>query len=88
MKISQQTIAEYSGVSRGTVDRVLHNKPNVKPETRQKVLDAIEKLGYSPNMIGRALSLSRREYSICVILPDNYFFKDVNAPWRFIQSGG
>lgn len=77
MKISQQMIAEYSGVSRGTVDRVLHGKPNVKPETREKVLEAIRKLGYSPNMFARALSLSKREYSICVILPDNFFFKDV-----------
>ncbi len=77
MKISQQMIAEYSGVSRGTVDRVLHGKPNVKPETREKVLAAIEELGYSPNMFARALSLSKREHSICVILPDNFFFKEV-----------
>ena len=77
MKISQKMIAEYSGVSRGTVDRVLHGKPNVKPETREKVLSAIDELGYSTNMHARALSLSKREYSICVVLPENPFFSDV-----------
>jgi len=77
MKISQQMIAELSGVSRGTVDRVLHGKPNVKPETRERVLEAIERLNYSPNMVGRALALSNRVYSICIVLPDNPFFREV-----------
>jgi len=77
MKISQQMIADFAGVSRGTVDRVLHGKPNVNPQTREKVLDAIEKLGYKPNMIARALSLSKRRYSICVVMPENSFFESV-----------
>lgn len=77
MKISQQMIAELSGVSRGTVDRVLHGKPNVKLETRKRVLEAIERLNYSPNMAGRTLALSNRKYSICIVLPDNPFFCDV-----------
>lgn len=77
MKISQQMIAQRAGVSRGTVDRVLHGKPNVNPETRQKVLDAVKELNYTPNTVGRALALSKREYSICVILPDNSFFSDI-----------
>lgn len=78
MKISQQMIAEHAGVSRGTVDRVLHGKPNVNPETRKKVLDTIATLNYTPNTVGRALALSKREYSICVVIPDNPFFSDVN----------
>ena len=77
MKISQKTIAKEAGVSRGTVDRVLHGKPNVKIETRERVLSAIEKLGYTPNEAGRALALSSREYTVCVALPDNPFFTEV-----------
>jgi len=77
MRISQKTIAEEAGVSRGTVDRVLHGKPNVKPETRKRVLDAIEKSGYTPNEAGRALALSNREYTVCAALPDNPFFDEV-----------
>lgn len=79
MKISQKMIAELSGVSRGTVDRVLHGKPNVNPETRKKVLEAIKKLDYSPNMVGRALAFSGRCFSICAVLPDNSFFAEVKA---------
>ena len=77
MKISQKMIAEVSGVSRGTVDRVLHGKPNVKPETREKVLEAIKQLDYTPNMVGRALAFSNRCFSVCAVLPDNSFFDAV-----------
>ena len=77
MRISQKTIAEEAGVSRGTVDRVLHGKPNVNPETRSRVLAAIEKLGYTPNEAGRALALSGRKYTVCAALPNNPFFSDV-----------
>ena len=86
MKISQKMIAELAGVSRGTVDRVLHGKPNVKPETRKKVISAIERLEYSPNMAGRALALSHREYCICAVLPDNPFFDDVRDGMRAALS--
>ena len=77
MRISQKMIADLSGVSRGTVDRVLNGKPNVKPETREKVLAAAEKLHYSPNMTGRALALSKRAYSICAVMSKAPFFEDV-----------
>lgn len=77
MKISQKNIAEAAGVSRGTVDRVLHGKPNVKPETKERVLNAIKMLGYAPNEAGRALALSNRQYTVCAVLPDNPFFDEV-----------
>ena len=48
MAVTIQKIAELSGVSRGTVDRVLHGRPNVNPMIREKVVRAAEKLGYQP----------------------------------------
>lgn len=48
MAVTIQKIAELSGVSRGTVDRVLHGRPNVSPMVREKVLRAAEQLGYQP----------------------------------------
>ena len=48
MAVTIQKIAELSGVSRGTVDRVLHGRPNVSPMIREKVVRAAEKLGYQP----------------------------------------
>ncbi|MBQ8144327.1 MAG: substrate-binding domain-containing protein [Butyricicoccus sp.] len=41
-----QMVAELSGVSRGTVDRVINNRSYVKAEVRERVLAAIEELGY------------------------------------------
>ena len=49
-------VAEAAGVARVTVSRVLNNIQNVRPETREKVLQAVEALGYSVNQQARALA--------------------------------
>ena len=46
LSVTHQDIAKAAGVSRGTVDRVLHNRPNVTEVTRRKVLRTAELLGY------------------------------------------
>ena len=48
-------IARATGVSIGTVDRALHDKPGVSVETRAKVLAAATSLGYKPNLAARHL---------------------------------
>jgi DNA-binding LacI/PurR family transcriptional regulator len=52
-------VGRMAGVSHQTVSRVLNNQPNVKPETRQRVLDAISTLGYRRNSAARALATRR-----------------------------
>lgn len=52
-----QMVAELAGVSRGTVDRVLNDRPHVNEEARQRVLEAIRKLGY----ISPARSTDRKQ---------------------------
>ncbi|WP_283674957.1 LacI family DNA-binding transcriptional regulator [Butyricicoccus sp. Marseille-Q5471] len=47
MAVTIKQIAALAGVSRGTVDRVLHNRPNVHPLAHKKVQDAIRALGYT-----------------------------------------
>lgn len=69
MKVTIRTIAERSGVSRGTVDRVLHNRPNVKPDIRERVQVAIRELGYTPNLTARALARSGVRKTIGVLVP-------------------
>lgn len=49
-------VAAYSHVSHQTVSRVLNNHKNVSQKTRSKVLDAMNELGYAPNLAARALS--------------------------------
>ncbi len=53
-------IAAAAGISIGTVDRALHNRPGVNPKTRNRVLKIAEKLGYRPNLAARTLKLNRR----------------------------
>ncbi|WP_196258093.1 LacI family DNA-binding transcriptional regulator [Pelagibacterium limicola] len=48
-------LAEHLDISIGTVSRALNNRPDVNPETRQRVLDAAAALGYAPNQAGRSL---------------------------------
>ena len=49
------TVAREARVSMATVSRVVNGNPNVKPETRKKVLDVIKELNYRPNAVARGL---------------------------------
>jgi LacI family transcriptional regulator len=60
-------VAREAGVSHVTVSRVLNDHPSVRPETRARVEEAIEKLGYRPNSVARALK-TRRSSTIGVVL--------------------
>lgn len=63
-----ETIAQKAGVSRGTVDRVLHNRGQVKPETAEKIRAVMEELDFSPNTLGRAFYLSRKKQKLGVLV--------------------
>ncbi|HEY0697718.1 MAG TPA: LacI family DNA-binding transcriptional regulator [Micromonospora sp.] len=52
-------VARLAGVSHQTVSRVINGSPSIKPETRDRVLQAIERLGYRPNTAARALVRGR-----------------------------
>jgi LacI family transcriptional regulator len=61
-------IARALGVSIGTVDRALHDRPGINPMTRAKVLKMAQTLGYQPNFAARHLKL-KRKMRISVHLP-------------------
>ena len=54
-------IARQAGVSTATVSRVLHGSSLVRPETRQRVVDVIERLGFVPNGSAQGLSMRRKD---------------------------
>ena len=54
-----QDVARVAGVSPITVSRVFRNWHNVRPETRQRVLDAAAELNYVPNAVARSLRQAR-----------------------------
>lgn len=72
-------VAEFAGVSTATVSRVLGNKPHVRPEVREKVLEAVRLLDYRPNLVARSLR-SQQSSTIGLIVSDirNPFFTSVS----------
>ena len=77
--VTIKQIAELCGVSRGTVDRVLNDRGNVKPEKRQLVLDTAKKLHYQPNPAGKALAARKKNPVVGVLIASEgvHFFDDV-----------
>ena len=81
-KIRIKDIAERSGVSVGTVDRVLHNRPNVSAKARKRVETVLKEINYQPNIYASALAYNKK-YTFCCLLPGH----DRNAYWTQIEQG-
>ncbi|MGF1560394.1 MAG: substrate-binding domain-containing protein [Flavobacteriaceae bacterium] len=71
-KYTIKDIAKLAGVSKGTVDRVLHGRGKVSDEANQKIKQVLKEIDYHPNPIARNLK-NNRIYRICVLLPDPNF---------------
>ncbi|CCJ33200.1 LacI family DNA-binding transcriptional regulator [Caloramator australicus] len=56
MPATIKDVAKLANVSISTVSRVINNAPNVNPNTRKRVLDAINKLNFKPNKIAQSLT--------------------------------
>jgi LacI family transcriptional regulator len=78
VNITIYDVAREANVSMATVSRVVNGNPNVKPVTRKKVLEVIERLGYRPNAVARGLA-SKKTTTVGVIIPDisNIFFAEL-----------
>lgn len=68
-------VAREADVSMATVSRVVNGNPNVKPATRKKVMEVIDRLDYRPNAVARGLA-SKKTTTVGVIIPDisNIYF--------------
>ena len=88
--VSSKDVARLAGVSQSTVSRVLNHAPNVSPETRQKVLSAIEQLQYTPNLIARSL-VTRSTKTIALIsgtLRNGFFVETTDAIVNYATARG
>ncbi len=81
-KIRIKDIAERAGVSVGTVDRVLHDRPNVSKPAREKVEKALEEMNYQPNMYASALAYNK-SYVFYLLIPKH----ESEAYWEEIEEG-
>ena len=71
-------VAREAGVSMATVSRVVNGNKNVKENTRQKVLEVIERLDYRPNAVARGLA-SKKTTTVGVVIPNiaNAYFSNL-----------
>ncbi|OEG00012.1 catabolite control protein A [Vulcanibacillus modesticaldus] len=78
MPVTIYDVARESGFSMATVSRVINGSSKVKPATRKKILETIERLGYRPNAVARGLA-SKKTTTIGVVIPDisSSFFAEV-----------
>ena len=56
-----------SGVSAGTVDRVLHNRGDVSVSSREKVQKVLDEIDYHPNMFAIGLAAKKHYHIVCII---------------------
>lgn len=65
---TMKDVAERAGVSLGTVSRVINNAQGIKPQTLQKVQEAIEALNYLPDEYARGMKLNKTN-TVALIVP-------------------
>lgn len=66
-KVTINDVARAAGVSKGTVDRVLHNRGEVSAKSKEKVLKVIEELGFKPNLYASLLATQKERVISCII---------------------
>lgn len=59
-------VAKAAGVSTQTVSRVINDRPDVAPETRERIQQIIATLGYQPSALARSL-IQQRSYTLGVV---------------------
>jgi LacI family transcriptional regulator len=83
-------VATLAGVSARTVSRVVNGEAGFGEATRLRVLDAIEKVGYRPNMLARAL-ITRRTGTLGLVVPqmvDPFFAELVDGVQAAAKASG
>ncbi|MFT7032688.1 MAG: LacI family transcriptional regulator [Cyclobacteriaceae bacterium] len=75
-------IAKLAGLSRGTVDKVIHNRSGVSQENIDNVKKIIKEVNYQPNLLARSLK-KHKPFTIAVIIPEY----EEDAYWRKCHSG-
>ncbi len=88
--VTLRDVAAYAGVSVTTVSNVVRKWPYVSPEMRDRVQQAIDRLGYSPHMVAKGLRTGQTS-ALAFIVPDlsnPYFAEIVAAAEDAAQSCG
>ena len=80
MSVTIKEIAKEAGVSRGTVDRALNNRPGVNAEVAERIRRLAEEMGYQPNRVAKALvdrNYTHYRIGIILVTENNSFYNDI-----------
>lgn len=76
--ISTTKLAKICGVSQGTVDRALNNRPGISSATKEKILNAAKEYGYRPNIHARSIAGGKSQLIGVVVFDlNNQYFCDI-----------
>lgn len=75
-------IAQMTGVSAGTVDRVLHNRGDVSQKSKEKVQKVLDEINYQPNVFAIGLA-AKKKYTITCMIP--YYME--HDYWHSVATG-
>ena len=81
-KITINDIARRTGLSKGTVDRVLHNRGEVSRKSYERVMEVIRELGYEPNVYASLLAKGKK-HLVAVLIPAS----EPGSFWELAASG-
>ena len=78
--LTLRDIARQAGVSLATVDRVLHNRPGVRPDTARRVKEAIERNSFQPHVAAAELARGRaRRFAFVMPSGPNPFMQQIHS---------
>lgn len=86
MVVTIKDVAKHAGVSIGTVSRALNNYTDISPKTKERILQIVNELGYTTNLIGRGLSSKEPSY-IGVIISGLLESNKNDNQWSLILQG-
>ena len=86
MAVTIREVSERCGLSVSLVSKALNNYPDVREETRQRVLEAAHALGYIPNSLARGLK-TNRTYNVGVILDDELHDNLLHTYFSILLNG-
>ncbi len=76
--ITQKELAARLGISRTTIARAINNSPNIKLETKEKILKLVKELGYEKNYVGSLLASKKKiVYSFIVESRNSYYTEQI-----------
>lgn len=88
LKISTSELAKICGVSQGTVDRALNNRADIKPETKEKILNTAKQYGYRKYVTSEHSEIHGQIGLIVFDLNNEYFSKLITEVEKVFGSLG